>query len=581
MIKRFLNIFAAPANMENDKTNQAWLLAVILLPTMAVTLLVGVVDPSLGYLRLFPAVLFGIELIAFVLLLLRKVMAAAIFFIGSAWLVVFYMAYLLGGLDSAVLYFSIAILLLSGILVGNRFAVFVLFANLIAITAFLYLGAMGSMPQVSNPTTPLRRWSAYIGTYILVSVLAHLSLVVNRRALQQAHQQETELEASNLELQDIRANLEQHVQDRTQDLERRAVQLQAAAEVGRLAASLRSLDDLLLTVTHLISERFGFYHTGIFLLDSTGEYAVLRAANSEGGQRMLARNHHLKVGETGIVGYVTEQRKPRIALDVGRDATYFDNPDLPETRSELALPLLVGDTVLGALDVQSKMPSAFGQDDLEVLQVLADLIAIAIENAQLLTENQAALDTARRAYREMSQQAWNSFLRQRSKRGYISTREATQDAEGEPTPEMKQAYKNGEMILAEETLALPIKIRANTTGVLRLKKIEEGRWTEKELGFVQDLTEQLSQALEAARLYTESQQRAERERMAAEIVNRMRSSNDPQLIIQNTLTELRRALDVKNAKVQFDNIKTAVEPNENGSQQESGMPWEPQEQIAR
>ena len=115
---------------------------------------------------------------------------------------------------------------------------------------------------------------------------------------------------------------------------------------------------------------------------------------------------------------------------------------------------------------------------------------------------------------------------------------------------------------------MPIKIRTNTTGVLRLKKIEEGRWTEKELGFVQDLTEQLSQALEAARLYTESQQRAERERMAAEIVNRMRSSNDPQLIIQN-------------AKVQFDNIKTAVEPNENGSQQESGMPWEPQEQIAR
>ncbi|NIN93759.1 MAG: hypothetical protein GTO49_01955, partial [Anaerolineae bacterium] len=93
---------------------------------------------------------------------------------------------------------------------------------------------------------------------------------------------------------------------------------------------------------------FGFYHAGVFLLDDAGEYAVLRAANSEGGQRMLARGHRLKVGEQGIVGYATGRREPRIALDVGADAVYFDNPDMPDTRSEMALPLIAGGHVLGA-----------------------------------------------------------------------------------------------------------------------------------------------------------------------------------------------------------------------------------------
>ncbi len=128
-------------------------------------------------------------------------------------------------------------------------------------------------------------------------------------------------------------------------LQRRAIQLQTAAEVSRDASAVRDLPELLNRIVTLIRDRFGFYHAGIFLLDDAQEYAVLQAASSEGGRRMLARGHRLTVGETGIVGYVTGTGEARIALDVGEDAAFFDNPDLPATRSEMALPRVRGQSL--------------------------------------------------------------------------------------------------------------------------------------------------------------------------------------------------------------------------------------------
>ncbi|MGC8856050.1 MAG: GAF domain-containing protein, partial [Anaerolineae bacterium] len=222
------------------------------------------------------------------------------------------------------------------------------------------------------------------------------------------------------QLSSIINQLENRVAERTRDLERRAIQLQTAAEIGSAAASLHDLDTLLPRLTYLISSRFGFYHVGIFLLDDEGEYAVLRAANSAGGQRMLARGHRLKVGETGIVGFVTSTGKPRIALDVGKDAVYFDNPDLPETRSEMAVPLIAGGKILGALDVQSTVEAAFQPEDVSILQVLADQLAIAIENARLFAQNQQAIEAIRRAYGELSRSAWRRLQMESGILGFVS-----------------------------------------------------------------------------------------------------------------------------------------------------------------
>jgi GAF domain-containing protein/HAMP domain-containing protein len=348
--------------------------------------------------------------------------------------------------------------------------------------------------------------------------------------------------------------LEQRVAERTSDLERRSVQLQTAAEVGSAVASIRDLNELLQQVTRLVSQRFDFYHTGIFLLDTVNQEAVLMAANSEGGQRMLARGHRLKIGEKGIVGYVTGNKEPRIALDVGQDAVYFDNPDLPETRSEMALPLIAGGQILGALDVQSRMEEAFSEEDIAVLQIVADQVAVAIENARLFTENQTALEAARRAYGEMSREAWDNILRSNPDLGYICTlQDMLYPASAEWKPELIQASQTGETVAAEtNTLAIPIKIRDQVTGVIRLRKPEgEKKWTDDEIELMETLTEQLSVALESARLYQDTQRRAERERLASQITANIRTSNDPQTILQTAVKELRQALQANKAQVSF------------------------------
>jgi putative methionine-R-sulfoxide reductase with GAF domain len=214
------------------------------------------------------------------------------------------------------------------------------------------------------------------------------------------------------ELAEVNARLEQTAQTS----QRRATLLQASAEVSHAVAQVRDVSLLLAEVTRLIGERFGVYHVGIFLLDDVGRYAILRAANSEGGRRMLQRGHRLQVGSEGIVGDVTFSGRPRLALDVGADATFFDNPDLPETRSEIALPLRIGDEIIGAIDVQSTQAAAFGQDHVTVLSVLADQVAIAIQNARLFQQSQTALAEAEQAYQRYLQNEWESYLGGRSQR---------------------------------------------------------------------------------------------------------------------------------------------------------------------
>lgn len=202
--------------------------------------------------------------------------------------------------------------------------------------------------------------------------------------IQQAHLRE--------QIQQHTVELEQQVAARTADLTRRQVQLQVAAEVARDASAGRDLQGLMERAVDLVRERFGFYHAGIFLIDERREYAVLKAATSREGREMLAAGHKLKVGAEGIVGYVTGTGQPRIALDTGVDAVYFSNPFLPRTRSEMALPLRIGEHIIGALDVQSTEENAFDDDDSGIVQVLADQLAVAIERTRLFEQTQATLE---------------------------------------------------------------------------------------------------------------------------------------------------------------------------------------------
>lgn len=271
------------------------------------------------------------------------------------------------------------IILMAFLILGWRMGVLTCVLSIFSTAAILLLQGKGWLPAIASRPTILNTWIAETTIFTWIMFLLFIGGRNLQDALTIARQKEQALSSSNTELQTIRATLETH----THNLERRVVQLQAAADVARDVASLQEVDKLLESVVNLVRDRFGFYHSGIFLLDKEKKYAVLRAATGEAGQKMIAEGYRLHIGEEGIVGHVTATGQPRISLDVGVDPDYFANPSLPDTRSEIALPLITGGRVIGALDVQSQQPSAFGEDDVKIIETIADQLAIAISNSRL------------------------------------------------------------------------------------------------------------------------------------------------------------------------------------------------------
>lgn len=380
----------------------------------------------------------------------------------------------------------------------------------------------------------------------------------------------------------LTADLKQEIQEQSRELtetadqldgaraalEERSAQLQAAAHIAREAAAIHDVEQLLDETVRLISDRFAFYHAGIFLLDQAHEYVVLRAASSDGGQRMLERGHRLRVGEEGIVGYVTSSGEPRIALDVGADAVFFDNLDLPQTRSEMALPLEARGEVIGALDVQSKRPGAFRNDDVEVLQTLADQVAMAISNARLFEQAQEALEAERQAHGEFSRESWRRLLRagrvSRSSydpHGILSREEEWRDdmkraaREGRPVHSVKGADGSGGAV-SSETLAVPIKVRGHVIGVLDVHNSSGdrtglGRWTPDGIALLKSMGQQLGAALETARLYQETQRQAARERLVSDVAAQMRESLDLSTVLRSGAEGIREAMGLRAVTVRL------------------------------
>ncbi len=375
------------------------------------------------------------------------------------------------------------------------------------------------------------------------------------------------------QLRGLIGSLEEQVAERTQDLEKRSAYLEATAEVGRVATSILETDQLTQQVVELIRERFGLYYVGLFLVDEAREWAVLRAGTGVAGQIMLARGHRIKVG-TGMIGWSVAHAQPRVALEVGEDAVRLATAELPETRSETALPLRSRGQVLGALSVQHTLPGAFDQDTLAVLQTMADQVAVALDNARLFAEGQAALEAASRAYGELSLQAWNDLSRTHPEWGYRFAQKSVTSVEGDWRSEMLQAIQTGQSVQRSPglaigrdpelagssslersreseagggaegpTLAIPLKVRNQVVGVLSFRKEKmSDAWTAEEVALLETLSEQLSMALESARLHQDTQYRAARQRVVGEVTARIRESLDLETVLRTTATEMRQAL---------------------------------------
>lgn len=344
-------------------------------------------------------------------------------------------------------------------------------------------------------------------------------------------------------LRELVTTLEEQVASRTAALARRNRQLEAVSLVAREAVMIRDLPTLLETTVNAISRQFGYYHAGIFWIDQEGQWAVLRAASSEGGRRMLARGHRLRVGQQGLVGNVAAKGQPRIALDVGEDAVWFDNPDLPETRSEMALPLLdVGRGVIGVLDVQSVEVGAFASPDIEILQLLADQVSVAVRNAQLIEQTQVTLAELQAIQQDTRREGWARVLNRSRVQAYEYDGVLVEPVL--PSPVATTSSDHG-LIQRREgrtaTVVQPVKYRDETIGVLTLTDPDR-EWTKEELGLIQSVTDQVATALETARLFEETQRTARQQALLNAVLQTAALTLDPDQALEEIAGILARGL---------------------------------------
>ncbi|MDF1513454.1 MAG: GAF domain-containing protein [Anaerolineae bacterium] len=477
---------------------------------------------------------------------------------GVGWIITFVIWLLLGALGivfigtSGTFFLGLLIAdIIAYVLLGKWWGVYYIGASILLSLLVVYLENTG---RLVNPQS-LPPYLNILGsvTFILVgSVLLFLQSSGLQGALERARFNAARFEEQNIAL-------EQVVRERTAVLEKRARYLEVTADIAReTAGMLGNPAQLHSLLVRLISRRLGLYHTGLFLLDLTGEWAVLSAASSEGGQNMLLRNHRLRVGQQGIVGYVVANHKYRIALDVGEDAVFFNNEDLPDTRSEIALPLLVRDELIGVLDVQSTQTAAFDDESVNALQTLADQVAVALNSSRMYRQQQEALAVERQMTTQLSQNAWRTLLQTERNLAYISTGEGTERATPVWRPEMLRALQHDEMVVENgempggSSVAVPIRVRDKIVGVVGGRKSDRAlSWSDDDLELLQALVEQLELSLEGARLYRDAQKFASMEQTVGHISGNIRESLDVDTILHVAAVEIRKAMGLERIVVRL------------------------------
>ncbi len=328
----------------------------------------------------------------------------------------------------------------------------------------------------------------------------------------------------------------------------RNAQLATVNEIAATVATSLDIKEVMSKTVNLIRDRLGYYHVSIFLLDEKGENAIVRESTGEVGRIFKERPHTLAVGSQSIIGYVTAARQPRIASDTETDSVHFKNPLLPNTRSEMGLPLMIGETLFGALDVQSTQPHAFSDDDVAVLQNMANQIAVAINNARLFQEAQTRLAEISLLNRQYLARAWETYSQANPQAVQLEFDGGVVQpaADGQS---VALTLRGPQLSADGATIAIPIVLRDEVIGEFSLSNpVGAARWGPEDLALVEAVVAQVALAVENARLLEETQaalaeanRLARRERVISEITNKITYGADVKRILQIAAEELRLA----------------------------------------
>ncbi len=553
MLNQVMKFLAPPIFPEDeDKTRKARYAHWIALALLAAVIGFGTYARTVQHYAGFGAVDAVLILVAGICVaglgLLRRghVRSTSVLLIVLIWIASNVTAALEYGAKDASYIVNFTIILMAGLLLGTKASVIVTILSIISGFVLARLEQSGQIGAISYPITDFV-WTIAV---VLLLNLVVIRMLINglEDALKRSRLSVEELASANAALNFTQTELQERSTElvvANKQLEGRSQKLHAIAEVARATTSIHSFDELLPAISGTISQQLGYYHVGLFLLDEEKQYAILRSANTPDGLRMLNRGYRVAVGNISPIGYVAQTGEPRVTHTMDADSRFLNNLDLPESRSQVVLPLGSGDEIIGVLDIQSREVNAFSQDDVSTLSILSDQVTIAIENALLYEQSQAALREANVASRQASGQAWDEYGKTIQTRGY-----RYDGIKSEPLKAAKQSRRDN------DSLMIPVQLRDQTIGCLKLKSADPSReWTEDELSMVKATAERVALALEGARLLDEAQKRAARETFLSGVATKLGTSFQLDSILRDTVEELGRTL--KNSMVTFQLVNPA------------------------
>jgi GAF domain-containing protein len=551
MWNRIQAFFSPPTfPADEDRTRTAWFINVLILSTVPLLVMSQILGLIFGISTLFDPGFYIIAGLSITFSIIWGIMRAGqVILAAYLHIIVAFtgatVSTLTNGVGTQTYASYFIVILISGLLLGLR-----------SVTIFTIASGITVAVLAQSQTIALEAFVVFTfsGVFLWL-IISSLQNAVNRARANAADAQH-----SNQQLLELRDALERRVQERAAALGKRASQLQTISELAQAILQVQNPNEIFSAAVKLISEQFGFYHVGIFLIDRDREFVILQSANTAGGQKMLARGHRLMLG-TGVVGFAAQMGKPRIALDVGTDAVFFNNPDLPDTRSEIALPMIASGQTIGVLDVQSTEPGAFTEEDFRALGTLANQMAIAIENARLLTEARASAKQVQEVFNDFVRIEWSRTTARNEQVGfrYNGGRIELLDTPLEH-PEIASAVLTGNVVARhangkdelQTTAAVPVKLRGEVIGILHIESNDPNRrWRDDELSLMEAVAERAAFAMENARLYQDARRRAAKERMIAEATSSISGSLNVENILQATAVELERVLGGSEVLIKF------------------------------
>ncbi|MBT3322218.1 MAG: GAF domain-containing protein [Anaerolineae bacterium] len=534
MLKSFRKIFAPPIFEDEEKARAARYLNAII-NTSLILLIVFLISGQYALIINIVFALIALSLLGMYFLIRSgKVAFTAILLISIFWISLTYLAWVGEGVRDVGIMIYIILIFLASLLGNTRISIGLTGLSILSAGALFYAEKTGYLVPVKDSL--IANTFSISAVFVLIQVIIYFTVTDLEKSLFALKENEKSLLTQNKELLQLQDNLQKHTSELekiSKKTQRQAARLRTITEVSQAISLTQNLETLLPEITKKISAGFNFYHVGIFSIDDDKKIASLEAANSVAGKKMLAREYQIEVKRHNFIARAIKNIQPQVAHELDENHPDYEI-SLPETRSKIALPLKVANDIIGALDIQTTRDIIFSEEEVDIFLSLANQVAIAIENARQSDITQVTLAEAHAVSRQYIHQSWEQLgAVQRQQSYHYENKTARTLSENKAESPVKSA----------QTISIPVQVHKEIIGYIDITKdtpIEKISADEKEL--VQAIANRAALALENARLLEETTRRAGRERLVSQITTKIRSTNDPQDMIETALEELKNVL---------------------------------------